>query len=213
MREAFIPYCRPDVGEDEARACAEAIRAGWLTTGPKCETFERNFESASGVAHAVALNSCTAGLHLALVALGIGPGDEVVMPSLTFVAGAQCTLELGARPVFCDVEPDTFAASIRTIAPVISPRTKAIIAMPYAGRPLDNGRAVAISRTSLESPSSRTRLTHPVCSTAGLGRERFPMPRSIASTRRKTSQPAKAVCSSRTMRTWRTASGGYRCTG
>ena len=136
MREAFIPYCRPDVGEDEARACAEAIRAGWLTTGPKCETFERNFESASGVAHAVALNSCTAGLHLALVALGMGPGDEVVMPSLTFVAGAQCTLELGARPVFCDVEPDTFAASIRTIAPVISPRTKAIIAMPYAGRPL-----------------------------------------------------------------------------
>jgi dTDP-4-amino-4,6-dideoxygalactose transaminase len=136
MREAFIPYCRPDVGEEEARVCAEAIRAGWLTTGPKCETFERNFESATGVAHAVALNSCTAGLHLALVALGVGPGDEVVMPSLTFVAGAQCTLELGAKPVFCDVEPDTFAASIRTIAPVISPRTKAIIAMPYAGRPL-----------------------------------------------------------------------------
>jgi dTDP-4-amino-4,6-dideoxygalactose transaminase len=136
MREPFIPYCRPDVGEAEARACAESIRAGWLTTGPQCETFERNFENASGVAHAVALNSCTAGLHLALVAFGVGPGDEVVMPSLTFVAGAQCALELGARPVFCDVEPDTFAASIRTIAPVISPRTKAIIAMPYAGRPL-----------------------------------------------------------------------------
>jgi len=137
MSEPFLPYCRPATGELEVQACTEAIRAGWLTTGPQTEAFEHEFAAACGVTNAVALNSCTAGLHLALIALGIGPGDEVVMPSLTFVAGAQCVLEIGAKPVFCDVEPDTFSVSVRTIAPVLTPLTKAIIAMPYAGRPLD----------------------------------------------------------------------------
>jgi dTDP-4-amino-4,6-dideoxygalactose transaminase len=136
MPEAFLPYCRPDIGEDEIRAVTESMRAGWLTTGPATARFESEFAAASSAPFAVALNSCTAGLHLVMAAMGIGPGDEVIMPSLTFVAGAQCALELGAMPVFCDVEPDTLCASVRTIAPAITPKTKLIIAMPYAGRPM-----------------------------------------------------------------------------
>jgi dTDP-4-amino-4,6-dideoxygalactose transaminase len=135
MRETFLPYCKPSIGEDEIAAVNESLANGWLTTGPKTALFEGEFARISAIPHAVALNSCTAGLHLALIALGVGAGDEVVMPSLTFAAGAQCALELGARPVFCDVEPDTYSTSVQTIAAVVTRRTKAIIAMPYAGRP------------------------------------------------------------------------------
>ena len=137
MRESFLPYCRPDVGPEEIAAVSRAMLNGWLTTGPQTAAFERAFADASGVKHAVALNSCTAGLHLALAAIGVGPGDEVIMPSLTFAAGAQCALELGATPVFCDVELDTFSASLSTIERVVTPATRVIIAMPYAGRPMN----------------------------------------------------------------------------
>ncbi|MBV8149566.1 MAG: DegT/DnrJ/EryC1/StrS aminotransferase family protein [Candidatus Eremiobacteraeota bacterium] len=146
MRNEFLPYCRPDVGEQELAAVARSMRNGWLTTGPQTAAFEEAFSAASGIPYAVALNSCTAGLHLVLAALGIGPGDEVVMPSLTFAAGAQCTLELGATPVFCDVELDTFSASPRTIESVLTPRTRAIVAMPYAGRPQNIGTLVDLAR-------------------------------------------------------------------
>lgn len=145
MRDTFLPYCRPDVGDAEIEAVSRSMRNGWLTTGPQTAAFERAFAEASGVRYAVALNSCTAGLHIALAALGVGPGDEVVMPSLTFAAGAQCTLELGATPVFCDVEIDTFTASVRTIATVLTPRTRVIVAMPYAGRPQHIAELVAFA--------------------------------------------------------------------
>jgi dTDP-4-amino-4,6-dideoxygalactose transaminase len=146
MRDTFLPYCRPDVGEGEIEAVARSMRNGWLTTGPQTAEFEREFARACGVAHAVALNSCTAGLHLALAALGVGPGDEVVTPSLTFAAGAQCTLELGATPVFCDVDLETFTATVDTVAAVVTPRTRAIVAMPYAGRPQNIAALVAFAR-------------------------------------------------------------------
>jgi len=146
MRETFLPYCRPDVGEAEIEAVARSMRNGWLTTGPQTAEFERAFARACGVPHAVALNSCTAGIHLALAASGVGPGDEVVMPSLTFAAGAQCALELGAMPIFCDVEIDTFTAGVRTVAAVVTPRTRAIVAMPYAGRPQRIAELAAFAR-------------------------------------------------------------------
>jgi dTDP-4-amino-4,6-dideoxygalactose transaminase len=146
MRESFLPYCRPDVDEAEIAAIAECIRNGWLTTGPKVKEFEAAFAQASGVKHAVAVNSCTAALHVGLLASGVGPGDEVVMPSLTFVAGAQCTLEAGATPVFCDVDESTFTATLETIEAVVTPRTKAIIAMPYGGRPMDMAQLAAFAR-------------------------------------------------------------------
>jgi dTDP-4-amino-4,6-dideoxygalactose transaminase len=145
-RESFLPYCRPAIGEEEVAAVRRALLNGWLTTGPQVAAFEQAFADVCGVRHAVALNSCTAGLHLVFAALGIGPGDEVVMPSLTFAAGAQCAIELGARAVLCDVELDTFAASLRTIAPLVSTRTKAIVTMPYAGRPLGIAEIVDFAR-------------------------------------------------------------------
>ena len=146
MRESFLPYCRPDVGQREIAAVSRAMLNGWLTTGPQTAAFERAFADAAGVKHAVALNSCTAGLHLALAAIGVGPGDEVVTPSLTFAAGAQCALELGATPVFCDVELDTFSASLETIERALTPATRVIIAMPYAGRPMNIEPICAFAR-------------------------------------------------------------------
>ncbi len=142
MLDAFLAYCRPDTGSAESAAVQECIQNGWLTTGPKVREFEEAFARAAGAKHAIALNSCTAALHVGLLAAGIKPGDDVVMPSLTFVAGAQCTLEIGARPVFCDVDPDTFTAGGEHFAAALTPSTRAIIAMPYAGRPHD-ARALA----------------------------------------------------------------------
>lgn len=142
MRTDFLPYCRPDVGEEEIAAVAESMRNGWLTTGPKVRQFEDAFAQAAGVKHAVAVNSCTAALHVGLLAAGVQPGDDVVMPSLTFVAGAQCALEVGARPVFCDVNESTLTADLETIEAALTPKTKAIIAMPYGGRPMDAGALV-----------------------------------------------------------------------
>lgn len=146
MRETFLPYCRPDTSGEELAAVAECLRNGWLTTGPKVTEFEREFAAASGVKHAIALNSCTAALHVGLLAAGVGPGDEVVMPSLTFVAGAQCTLEVGARPVFCDVDLDTLTAHREHFEAAITPKTRAIVAMPYAGRPMDVRPLAAFAR-------------------------------------------------------------------
>jgi dTDP-4-amino-4,6-dideoxygalactose transaminase len=137
MRESFLPYCRPNTGEAEAAAANECIMNGWLTTGPKVREFEEAFARASGMRHAIAVNSCTAALHIGLLAVGVQPGDDVVMPSLTFVAGAQCTLEIGARPVFCDIDPYTLTADVPHFEAALTPKTRAIIAMPYAGRPID----------------------------------------------------------------------------
>lgn len=146
MRETFLPYYRPATTQAEIDAVVESIRNGWLTTGPKVREFEEAFAQAAGVKHAVALNSCTAALHVGLIAAGVGAGDEVVMPSLTFVAGAQCTLEAGATPVFCDVDPETLSVTPETIAEVITPKTKAIIVMPYGGRPLGIEELVRFAR-------------------------------------------------------------------
>jgi dTDP-4-amino-4,6-dideoxygalactose transaminase len=147
MRNEFLPYCRPDTGEAEAAAVHECIVNGWLTTGPKVRDFEAAFARAAGVKHAVALNSCTAALHVGLLAAGAGPRDDVVMPALTFVAGAQCTLEVGARPVFCDVDPETLTAGVKEFAAAITPATRAIIGMPYGGRPADAAALAAFCKT------------------------------------------------------------------
>lgn len=117
-----------------------------MTTGPSVKALEDRFTEMSGVPHAVALNSCTAALHLGLIALGVGPGDEVVMPSLTFVAGAQCAREIGAVPVFADVDERTLTVTVETIAAVTTPRTRCIIPMHYAGRPAPVDEIVAFAR-------------------------------------------------------------------
>ena len=137
MRAEFLPYCKPVLSRDDIAPVVDALQRGWLTSGPAVRDFEEAFARESGVRHAVALNSCTAALHVALRAMGVGPGDDVVMPSLTFVAGAQCTMELGARPVFADIDPDTLSVTRATLEAAVTPDTKVIIPMPYAGRPLD----------------------------------------------------------------------------
>ncbi|HTZ54553.1 MAG TPA: DegT/DnrJ/EryC1/StrS aminotransferase family protein [Candidatus Acidoferrum sp.] len=146
MRDQFLPYCRPSIGDDELSGALHALRNGWLSTGPSVRAFETQFAAAAGARNAVALNSCTAALHVALRAFDVGPGDEVVMPSLTFVAGAQCALELGATPVFADVDPQTLCITPETVGTVLTSNTKVIIPMPYAGRPLDIAAIVELAR-------------------------------------------------------------------
>lgn len=146
MRASFLPYCKPQLDESEIESIATSFRNGWLTSGPNVKEFEREFAARCGVEHAIALNSCTAALHVALAALGVGPGDEVITPSLTFVAGAQCTLELGATPVFADIDPQTLSVTRETIEAVVTERTKAIISMPYGGRPLGIKELAAFAR-------------------------------------------------------------------
>src|SRR5579872_675900 len=135
MRKDFLPYYSPMIDEDDINAVTECLRNGWLTTGPKTKEFEAAFAAASSVKHAIAVNSCTAALKLALVALGVGAGDEVIMPSLTFVAGAECVKQLGAEPVFCDIDEDTLCVTVATIRSVVGPKTKAVIPMDYGGQP------------------------------------------------------------------------------
>jgi dTDP-4-amino-4,6-dideoxygalactose transaminase len=132
-----IPYSRPCIDETDIQAVATALRSGWLTTGPEARELEREFATWCGVRHAVALASCTAALHLGLRAMDIGPGDEVIMPSLTFVAGAQCVLHLGAAPVFADVDPESMCITPETVAAVVTNRTRVIMPMQYGGYPLD----------------------------------------------------------------------------
>jgi dTDP-4-amino-4,6-dideoxygalactose transaminase len=145
MADQFLPYYRPALDDEELAGALRALRDGWLTTGPNVRAFETEFATAASVRNAVAMNSCTAALHVALRAFGVGLGDEVVMPSLTFVAGAQCALELGATPVFADVDPQTLSVTAESVRQVLSPKTKVVIAMPYAGRPLDIGAIVELA--------------------------------------------------------------------
>ncbi|MGH7683366.1 MAG: DegT/DnrJ/EryC1/StrS family aminotransferase, partial [Vulcanimicrobiaceae bacterium] len=146
MRNNFLAYARPSIAANEIDRVVESLRNGWLTTGPSVKALEDRFVQASGVAHAVALNSCTAALHLGLIALGVGPGDEVVMPSLTFVAGAQCAREIGAIPVFADVDELTLTVTAQSVAAVTTSRTRCIIPMHYAGRPAPVDEIVAFTR-------------------------------------------------------------------
>jgi len=137
MRNEFLPFSRPDVSEDEIGAVAEVLRSGWLTTGPKCAEFERAFADYCGARGATAVASATAGLHCALRALGVGPGDEVVTPSMTWVSVPNLVCLLGAKPVFADVDRDTLMVSRKTVEPLITGRTKAIVPVHFAGAPLD----------------------------------------------------------------------------
>lgn len=146
MRNTFLAYARPSIAENEIDRVVESLKNGWLTTGPSVKELEDRFVEASGIPHAVALNSCTAALHLGLIALGVGRGDEVVMPSLTFVAGAQCAREIGAIPVFADVDERTLTVTAQTVAAVTTPRTRCVIPMHYAGRPAPVDEIVAFAR-------------------------------------------------------------------
>ncbi len=136
----FLPLCRPDIGIAEVEELLDAIRSGWVTTGPKVELLERRLAEYVGVDHVRCLSSCTAGLLLALKVSGIGPGDEVLVPTLTFVSCANVVEHLGARPVFVDCEPDSGLIDLDAAERLIGPATRAVIAVHLAGRPLDMDR-------------------------------------------------------------------------
>ena len=132
-----IPVMRPWLGAEEAAAAAAAVSSGWVAQGPRVAEFEASFAAAIGVRHAVALSSCTAGLHLALVAIGIGPGDEVVVPSLSFIATANAARYVGAEPVFADVDGATQNLTPATVEPHLTSQTRAVMLVDQAGVPAD----------------------------------------------------------------------------
>jgi len=131
----FLPFSSPLISEDEISEVADTLRSGWLTTGPKVARFEEEFSRYIGSKHAVAVNSCTGALHLALVAAGIGAADEVITTPFTFISTVNVILHVGAKPVFVYVRPDTFNIDVERIEKAITPKTKAIIPVHYAGQP------------------------------------------------------------------------------
>jgi UDP-4-amino-4,6-dideoxy-N-acetyl-beta-L-altrosamine transaminase len=137
VRAAMLPYGRHQVEEEDVQAVASALRSGWLTTGPLVAELERAVAAAVGAAHAVAVNSGTAALHAAAAAAGIGPGDEVVTSPLTFVASANAVLYRGGVPVFADVREDTLNIDPVDAEMRITPRTRALLPVDYAGQPAD----------------------------------------------------------------------------
>jgi UDP-4-amino-4-deoxy-L-arabinose-oxoglutarate aminotransferase len=133
----FLPFSRPSMGEEELSAIQDVLKSGWITTGPKNQELEAAFCELTGNRHAIAVSSATAGMHVALMALGIGPGDEVITPSMTWVSTLNMIVLLGATPVMIDVDRDTLMVTPQAIAAAITPRTRAIIPVHYAGAPVD----------------------------------------------------------------------------
>jgi dTDP-4-amino-4,6-dideoxygalactose transaminase len=148
MRSEFLPFARPDIGEAEEQAVLEVLRSGWLTTGPKTRSFEAEFAKHVGARHAVAVNSCTAAMHLALEAIGLGPGDEVITTPYTFAATAEVVRYFDATPVFVDVRSDDLNLDPALIEPALTPRTRAIIPVHIGGLPADLDAVSAVAAAS-----------------------------------------------------------------
>jgi dTDP-4-amino-4,6-dideoxygalactose transaminase len=136
-RTSFLGFQPPAVGDEEIAAVADAIRSGWLTTGPRAEELERRFAQYTGARHALAVASGTAAMHLALVALGIGPGDEVITTPLTWPATANVIVHTGATPVFADVRDSDLTIDPERVAELVTPRTRAIMPVHLYGQPAD----------------------------------------------------------------------------
>jgi perosamine synthetase len=133
----MIPYGRQTVTDDDIAAVSETLKSDWLTTGPKVREFEEAVCRYTGAAEAVAVNSGTAALHAMIAALEIGPGDEVIVPAMTFAATSNCVVYQGGTPVFADVDPNTLQISLESVRRLITSRTRAVIAVDYAGLPCD----------------------------------------------------------------------------
>jgi len=146
VRDSFLPFHQPSLGPEEEASLLDTVRSGWITTGPKTKAFERELASYVGARHAVAVNSCTAALHLALEATGVGAEHEVITSPITFASTANVIVHRGATPVFADVQPDTVNIDPAALERAITPRTKAIIPVHLAGQPCDMASIDALAR-------------------------------------------------------------------
>ncbi|MFD0203749.1 MULTISPECIES: DegT/DnrJ/EryC1/StrS family aminotransferase [Saccharothrix] len=184
----MIPVIRPFLGEEEALAAAEVVRSGWVAQGPRVAAFEQAFAESAGAAHGVAVSNCTTGLHLSLHLLGVGPGDEVVVPSFSFIATANAVKYVGATPVFADVDPLTGNVTAQTVDAAVTPHTVAVIAVHQGGVPFDvdsvqalcDQRGIALVHDSACAAGSTYR-GRPVSSGAGLAAWSF-HPRKLLTT-------------------------------
>src|SRR5438128_4081815 len=146
VRDNFLIFGAPLIEDEEIREVVETLKSGWLSTGPRTRQFERDFAEYVGAKHAVGTNSCTAAMHLALVALGVGPGDEVIVPAMTFPATANVVEHVGARPVFADSAPNSFNVDPDEIRAHITPRTRVIVPVHFAGLPCAMAEIMVIAR-------------------------------------------------------------------
>lgn len=147
MSEKFLPYALPEIGEEEINEVVDALRSGWVTTGPKTKQFEADFAAFIGEGvEAIAVNSATSGLHLALEAVGVRAGDEVIVPTYTFTSTAEVVRYLGADPVMVDVDPATLNIDPEAIRRAITPKTRAIMPVHVAGLACDMDAIIAIAR-------------------------------------------------------------------
>jgi dTDP-4-amino-4,6-dideoxygalactose transaminase len=142
----FLPFDRPDIGEDEIEAVAQVLRSGWITTGPRTREFEARFADYVGARHALALNSGTAAMHVALAAWDVGPGDEVITTPLTFCSTAHVIVHRGATPILADVDPKTYNVDPDQIATRITPRTKVLLPVHLGGLPCRMDAIVDLAR-------------------------------------------------------------------
>ena len=152
MRQSFLPFSLPSIGEEEIAEVIDSLRSGWITTGPKTKRFEEAFREYIGAKHAIAVNSCTAGLHIALTALGIGPGDAVISTPMTFCSSIHVIEHVGARPILVDVEPDTLnidperiEEELKSQTPNSKSKIRAVLPVHYGGQPCDLDAIYAIA--------------------------------------------------------------------
>src|SRR5262245_20048513 len=147
MRDRFLPFARPWIGEEEVAELLDTIRSGWITTGPKVERFASEFADYVGGRFAVPVSSATAGLHVALLALGVGPGDEVITTPMTFVATLNVIVHCGARPVLADIDAATRNIRVEEIERRLTARTKAILPVHFVGQPADLDPILELAHT------------------------------------------------------------------
>jgi perosamine synthetase len=142
----FIPFALPDLTNAEIDAVVEVLRSNWLSTGPRAKEFEARFGEAVSASHCIAVNSCTAALHLALEAVNVRAGDEVIVPTMTFAATAAVVRHLGAVPVLVDVRASDHNVDVAALEGAITPRTRAIIPVHFGGVPADMDEIAAVAR-------------------------------------------------------------------
>jgi UDP-4-amino-4,6-dideoxy-N-acetyl-beta-L-altrosamine transaminase len=145
-REQFLPYALPLIEDDDIEAVVDSLKSNWISKGPKTVEFEKRFAEYIGVKHAIALNSCTAGLHIALLAAGVGAGDEVITTAMTFAASSNVIIHCGATPVLVDIDPQTMNIDPAKIEEKITSKTKAIIPVHLAGLPCEMDKIMQIAK-------------------------------------------------------------------